>query len=300
MFIFSAFYGCGLSSGTEIVAQTSTVSAAEDCQARPQNFFDDWNGEEITPQSASENGGIFLNGNTEQNTLLWNDFVKSVNKQKRAELNLCTENSIIKVSCSEGAEYKANINIRIAEDGKISETSRTISPAKIRSIYNQDEKTTEYYISDCLIYTEQSEETDCEEIPLEFKSYTVNSEAGITFPYEKTFSSYGDFEKYYEKYNGELELDEIRADMRDFDKQGGFNAHVVFLCGDMTLSGSGEYTLLGAVRQGNTLTINVKKEYSVSKDGKAEKCQLTAAVPGEYLVDVSPECISWTVYSEPK
>lgn len=300
MFIFSAFYGCGLSSETEIETQTSTVSAAEDSQARPQNFFDDWNGEEITPQSALENGGIFLNGNTEQNTMLWNNFVKSVNKQKRAELNFCTENSIINVNCSEGAEYKANINIRIAEDGKISETSRTISPAKIQSIYNQDEKTTEYYISDCLIYTEQSEETDCEEIPLEFKSYTVNSEAGITFPYEKTFSSYGDFEKYYEKYNGELELDEIRADMRDFDKQGGFNAHVVFLCGDMTLSGSGEYTLLGAVRQGNTLTINVKKEYSVSKDGKAEKCQLTAAVPGEYLVDVSPECISWTVYSEPK
>lgn len=127
--------------------------------------------------------------------------------------------------------------------------------------------------------------------------YSVNSEAGITFPYEKTFSSYSDFEKYCKKYD-ELGLGEIKKHMQNFDKQGGFNAHVVFLCGDMTVSGSGNYTLLGAIRQGNSLTISVKKEYGPNPGGKAEKCQLIATVPSEYLVDVNPEYISWVIYSE--
>lgn len=149
-----------------------------------------------------------------------------------------------------------------------------------------------------MIYSTSEDECGSENIPLELKVYSVNSEAGITFPYEKTFSSYGDFEKYHKKYNDELDLDEIKKDMQDFDKQGGFNAHVVFLCGDMTVSGSGEYTLLGAIRQKNSLTINVKKVYGPNPGGKSEKCQLIATVPGEYLVDVNPEYINWVIYSE--
>lgn len=298
MFIFSCFCGCGFSSGTEIKAQSNSISETADSLERPQSFFESWNGEKITPETAEENGGIFLNSQTETAAQLWKGFVKSVNKQKRTEMNFCTENSIINVSCTEDAGYKANITIRTEENGSISETNRTISPAKIRSRYNEDIKNTEYYISDCLIYLSPDKESDCEEIPLEFKTYTVNSEAGITFPYEKTFSSYSDFEKYYKKYNDELGLDEIRSDMKAFDDQGGFNAHVVFLCGDMTVSGDGEYTLLSAVRQGNSMTIYVKKEISGSKDGEAKKCQLTAAVQSEYLVDVSPECISWVIFSE--
>lgn len=298
MFIFSCFYGCGFSSGTEIKAQTNSISETADSLERPQSFFESWNGEEIDPETAEENGGIFLNSQTETASQLWNGFVKSVNKQKRTEMNFCTENSIINVNCTEGTEYKANITIRTKENGSISETSRTISPAKIRSRYNKDKKATEYFISDCLIYLSPNKESDCEEIPLEFKTYTVNSDAGITFPYEKTFSSYSDFEKYYKKYNDELGLDEIKADMKAFDEQGGFNAHVVFLCGDMTVSGGGDYTLLSAVRQENSLTIYVKKRSGGKGEGKAEKCQLTAAVQSEYLVDVSPECISWVIFSE--
>ncbi len=269
-----------------------------DSVKQPQSFFSDWNGEKITPEAAAENGCVFSGAETENNSLLWNEFVKDINKRKRTELNFCTENSIINVCCTEGAEYKANINIRTMENGTISEVNRIISPAKICSRYNEDEETEEYYISDCLIYSVPGKDGDSEDIPLEFKVYTVRSDAGITFPYEKKFTSYSDFEKYYKNYNDELGLDEIRADMEAFDKQGGFNAHVVFLCGDMTVSGTGKYTLLGAVRQDKTLTINVKKETSADKNGKAEKCQLIAEIPGEYLVDVSPECISWVVYSE--
>lgn len=298
MFIFSCFCGCGFYSGTEIKAQTNSIIETADSLERPKSFFESWNGEKITPETAEENGGIFLNSPTETGSQLWDGFVKSVNKQKRTEMNFCTENSIINVRCTEDTEYKADITIRSGESGSISEISRTISPAKIRSRYNEDIKATEYYISDCLIYLSTDRESDCEEIPLEFKTYTVNSEAGITFPYEKTFSSYSDFEKYYKKYNDELGLDEIKDDIKAFDDQGGFNAHVVFLCGDMTVSGDGEYTLLSAVRQGDSLTIYVKKRACGRDDGEAEKCQLTAAVQSEYLVDVSPECISWVIFSE--
>lgn len=43
------------------------------------------------------------------------------------------------------------------------------------------------------------------------------------------FSNYDDFSEYYLKYNGELQIQEMKKDMEAFENEGGFNNHVIFL-----------------------------------------------------------------------
>lgn len=266
-----------------------------------QDFYSVWAGEMIDPTAAHENGLAFIGDNCAGCEMLWDDFVFKVENGEIAELTVCTEDSVTSVDVRHDNEiYSACVRYKNADGEGICEKCSIVSPPVPRCVKNG--RAYEYYIGDRLVYTRPDggleNNGDHEPVPAEFDVYPVQGSAAVAFPYKKTFCSYSDFEDYREKYSGELDLEEIDSFMREYDKNGGFNAHVLFLYADMAVSENVSYEFLGAVRNGERLELCLKKNVPYHKEGEASKYQFVCTVPGEYLVDVKPENVSWVVFSD--
>ena len=293
--VFSAtllFGGCGLfdfSDNDQDDADHSVYKKNEE----DKSYYYRWDGEEITSETAEENGCVMKGVS---NSGEWRDFLIDVSSSDKAEVTVCSEDSVMQISES-GTGSTALIKIKQKEDGEVVESSRLVSPVEVCCVYNNSTSEMEYYLSDILLNAiPASNDQGFHDIPAPCKNYRVSSTAAVTFPYQRYFSSYTEFENYYDKYHDVMGLDGIRKDMQEFEGKGGFNTNVVFLYGDRSGGGDG-YKFLRAVESGGELTIYMKRKYSESKE-EVSKWQLTCTVPGQYLSDVSPDAVRWVIYDD--
>lgn len=150
-----------------------------------------------------------------------------------------------------------------------------------------------------VIHAESSLEGDSGVLTIESEDFSEgSSEANMTFPYQKMFSNYDDFSEYYLKYNGELQIQEMKKDMEAFENEGGFNNHVIFLKGELSGYEHIDYEVVRAVKDKDSLFIYVAKEIPENKAGATSKRQITVTVPSEYLDEISPKNIKWIVFTQ--
>lgn len=107
---------------------------------------------------------------------------------------------------------------------------------------------TVYYAGSNKLYQTENVTSELTDVPFEQKIYKCSSEANMTFPYQKMFSNYDDFSEYYLKYNGELQIQEMKKDMEAFENEGGFNNHVIFLKGELSGYEHIDYKAVKAVK----------------------------------------------------
>lgn len=261
-----------------------------------ESFYYRWKGELVTADYANIQNCVLLGSDNTEGVYLWQDFLIALDSADKAELTVCTPKSVMLISENETGTT-ALIQIKQRENGKIVTKGRTVSPVKLCQVRNDKDGRYDYYLSDCKIYSTPAEDGDDRRtIPAELKKYAVSSSAAVTFPYQKTFSSYSDFEDYYDEYHESLGLDEIKADMEKFNDDGGFNTNVVFLDGFLS-SGDCEFELLRAVESEGGLKIYVKRKIS-NKAGDVDKWQLTCQISSEYLSEISPDSIEWIIYDD--
>lgn len=287
-------------------------SAAEETENKPSvtreldknEFFFTWNGEKITPNKADENGLIRIGSDTVKSQVRWDTFSEDVRLRQNSTVTITDGDSITKIETSmSGDEYIALIQKKIYEDGRAVSTGQYVSPAKFNCVQNKDTGRLEYYFSDCLVYTcpaDTLEDTDNSFIdtPAEFKAYPANPDAGVTFPFQKRFSSRSDFDAYYEKYNSILGLSEMKEDIDAQESEGVFNTNVFFLYADMADNDSVEYEFLRAVQNNGELTIYLKRSMPVQQASGLSKWQLVCKVPSEYLHEIDPNNITWVIYND--
>ncbi|SFD11469.1 hypothetical protein [Ruminococcus albus] len=252
-----------------------------------------WDGGEITSEIAEENGCV-MKGSTD--SVKWKDFLINVNSSEKAEVTVCSEDSVMLISES-GTGSTALISVKQKDGDEVVETSRVVSPVEVCCIYNDTNREMEYYLSDILLNTVPASNNEgYHDIPVTCTNYRVSSTAAITFPYQRYFSSYTEFVNYCDKYHEILGLENVMKDMKAFEDNGGFNTNVVFLYGDRS-GGAAEYEFLHAVESDRELTIYMKRKYSDNKD-IVSKWQLTCTVPGQYLSDVAPDAVRWVIYDD--
>lgn len=259
------------------------------------NFYYTWQGEKITAETAEKNNCLLMGDDTVCYGL-WQDFLINVASSTTAEVTVCTENSVMLVSESESGST-ALIQIKEKDGDRIVTHGKVISPVEVSCVKNEESGMLEYYLSDCLLYTTSAAgESTYDEVPTEFSSEKVSSDAAVTFPYQKCFTSYTDFEKYYDMYHENMGLDAVKAEMDEFQAEGGFNDHVVFLYGDMT-NGDAEYDFLRAVEEHGGLTVYLRKR-SIKNSGAVSKWQLICTVQGQYLSNTAPDAVRWVIYED--
>lgn len=276
-------------------------SRAENDSADSSEFFENWNGEDITASDAEENGVVFYCGDEIANIWLWDDFKSSVKLGRSAEVSVFTvgEAANIKFYQVENtSRTRFTINRRYLDGDKLTSECFEVSDAKIAELLDGDR--TDYYIGEHRVLSLSSQNTQNRSVPFEYKVYTADSDANVSFPMSKVFASYKDFAKYYDDYNDELELSKMRSDMKKYDGGGGFNAHVVFLYGDMDGSDEVAYDVSNVVAGSGNMDIYLKKTMPEQKNGKVGKVLTVVKIPSEYLDDVKPEKVNWIVYSEKK
>lgn len=273
-------------------------NAADKSLSLGRNYMSLWDGREITADIAEENEMVFVNA-SESSDMRWADFLELVKNKKSAEITLCQSESIVNLLCVPDRDGDS-ANIMLSEtnfsDGKLFLSSVTLSSDCIYEIAEGESIT--YYAGEYAVYETKNSGESSTAIPFEQKVYECSSDANVTFPYQKMFSSYSDFKEYYKKYNGELEIQALKSDMEAFEDEGGFNTHIVFLRAEMSGFQSIEYETVKAVKTGNALTIYVAKRIPQERQGSAAKRQIVVTVPSEYLDEISPKNISWVIYDE--
>lgn len=272
------------------------------------DYLSEWTGEQITAEKARQNGCLFKGTSSIDENNEWDEFYSAVSAGRQAEITICCADEITKISnvrMTASTDYELVILTKTKTDDGFSQSERKITPAFIYEVNNGG--ILEYYVSDTLLYSRryvpEDENSDGEienyvDTPFEAEQYSVSADANITFPYQKTFSDYEDFENYAKKYDDELNLDALTKAMQEYDNDGGFNAHVVFLYGDMAGSEQITYEFLRTVREKNELYIYLKKKIPAKKSGSVAKWQFTVTVPGEYLDEVNPDNIHWVVFED--
>ena len=261
-----------------------------------EKFFRDWDGESITPEMAEDNWCVMDDG-TGRNDYAWTNFLIAANSSEDAEIALCTEGSLTYVSRKKGSDT-ATIRTKVRAVERIIARVRTVTPVEICCVRNDEEDTLDYYLSDCLLYSVKAKDEDgYRNVPGVFECHTITPQAAVTFPMETKFSSYSDFEEYYDKYHASMGLDDMKEKMEKFNSEGGFNTNVVFLYGDIA-GGEAEYKFLRAVEDSGTLTLYLRRSYTTKNNGSFTKWLLTCTVPGEYLSEVSPDNIRWVIYDD--
>lgn len=227
---------------------------------------------------------------------IWQNFLVDIIAESTASVTVCSEDKVMHISES-GTGSTALVRIKEKKDDGVEYAERLVSPVEVYSIYNEEEKQLEYYLSDILLNKVPSSGGDGSvNVPVEYSDYRVSSKAAATFPYQKYFSSYGDFEDYYDMYHKTLGLDSLKNAMRKLDDDGGFNTNVVFLYADRSV-GDAKYKFLRAVVTDKKLTIYIQRDCSGNMSG-VSKWQLTCTVPGEYLSDVAPDAVHWVIYDD--
>lgn len=280
--------------GTNISSAPVADNAAD---VEGESFYYRWKGEVVSVDYADKQNAVLLGKDNAEGVHQWQEFLIDLDAADKAELTVCTPKSVMLVTENESGNA-ALIQIKQRENGKMVTKGRTVSPVVLCRVRDEQENRYDYYLSDCKIYSTPADDegNDCREIPAELKSYAVDSSAAVTFPYQKRFSSYGDFEDYYSEYHESLGLDEVKNDMDMLEEDGSFNTNVVFLYGALS-SGNCEYELLRAVEEDGRLVIYVKRKIT-EKTGDVNKWQLTCQISSEYLSDVSPDSIEWVVYDD--
>ena len=260
-----------------------------------ESFYSNWDGERVTPEIAEANDCIMLEG-SDKGEPAWKDFLIDIGSSAKAEITVCTADSVMYVS-ENSSGSSALIQIKEKVGDRVVSKGRIVSPVEVCCVFNDEKNTLDYYLSDCLLYSVNASGTErYNNVPAEFESHKVSSTAAVTFPYQKCFSSYSDFENYYDKYHDSLGLDSLKTKMSAYDKEGGFNTHVVFLYGDMS-SGQADYEFLRAVEYNGQLTVYIRRSFT-KNTGTVSKWQLTCAVPSEYLSDVAPDAVTWVIYDD--
>ena len=265
---------------------SSEKSAAE-------KFAESWDGTEITQETAEENNFFYMGKDSGGE---WTSFTESAESGKNVNACVCSPKKITDISViGKSDKQKLTICTYTFKKGKTVSNKKSVSPVCFYTV--RKDKVLNYYCSDQLLFSEPAEEDDeYSEISIKFKTYEANSNAGTTFPFSQTFSSYSDFEKYFNKYGNELDLKKMKKDMLSYEKSGGFNTHVVFLYEDIAGSDKTAYSFVRAVVNDDRLCLYMKKE--IVSGGEVAKRLFTVAVPGEYLENVPPENVSWVIYSE--
>lgn len=270
--------------------------------ANTSEFFENWNGETITWSAAKENGFVFYSNEEIENIWLWDDFKSAVRLGTSAEVCVCTADEALDIDFYQNentSQTRFTIRRRyLDKEDKLCSECTEISGAKITELLT--DAGTDYYIGEYHVLSLSSQNTQSRSVPFEYTVYAADSDANVSFPFSKTFASYKDFTKYYEDYNDELELSKMKSDMKKYDGGGGFNAHVVFLYGDMDGSDQVVYQISDVVVGDGKMDIYLKKTLPEQKNGKVGKWLTVVKVPSEYLDDVKPENVNWVVYSEKK
>lgn len=279
---------------SENVTTDSLYQNGEDNSGR--SFFSSWDGSVITEETAAENEMVFMNA-SEESDQSWEDFYQAVKNLKKAEITVCSESKITHIE-SAPSDDGMNLNIDIAEsdDGVLKLMSKTVSSEGIYSFDDKDKLI--YYAGEYPVYETENRGEKLESLPFEKAVYSCDPDANMTFPYQKTFSDYADFKNYYLQCNKELSIRELMLDMENFDEQGGFNTHVVFLRGEISGYESIEYDVIRAIKRNNSLDIYVAKRIPESRRGAVTKRQIVVTVPSEFLDEISPKNINWFVYTD--
>ncbi len=286
------FSGCAFSDhyGKDTDGVNSAANVQQDDN---ESFFLNWQGEKVTPGTAAENNCVFMGCS---DSGIWQNFLVDIIAESTASVTVCSEDKVMHISES-GTGSTALVRIKEKKDDGVEYGERLVSPVEVYSIYNEEEKQLEYYMSDILLNKVPSSGGDGSvNVPVEYSDYRVSSKAAATFPYQKYFSSYGDFEDYYDMYHKTLGLDSLKKAMRKLDDDGGFNTNVVFLYADRSV-GDAKYRFLRAVVTDKKLTIYIQRDCSGNMSG-VSKWQLTCTVPGEYLSDVAPDAVHWVIYDD--
>ena len=277
------------------VTQSRPIADESSSSAEEENFYERWQGENITAHVADINGCIMI-GEGDNGAYLWQDFIIDVGSSAKAEVTVCTEDSVMHVA-ENSSGSTALIQIKEKSEDRVVSRGKLVSPVEICCVRNNDTDELEYYLSDCLLYTVKSYNNDeYNDIPAEFDSFQVSSDAAVTFPFQKRFSNIDDFDSFYEMYHNSLGLDNMKEQLTQYNEEGGFNTHVVFLYGDLS-SGDAKYELFRTVRNGDELTFYLRRTSS-DRTNTVAKWLLTCTVPSEYLSDVSPDKVKWVIYDD--
>ena len=286
-------FGCG-EEQSDLVEQEQ-VPISQEVNTPSEGFYYEWAGEKITPELAAEKGCIMM-GDNGTGAAEWCDFLIDLAADATGEITICTDESVMQITES-ASGGTAVVQVKKKYSGRVISYGRIISPVEVCCVRNEESDTLDYYLSDVLINSMPAAgNVDLTDVPADFQCFRVSSDAAVTFPYQKHFSSFGDFESYYDLYHDSLGLDEVRQSMSDYNSEGGFNTHIVFLYGDMS-AGDPSYTFLRAVKENGTLTFYLKQQDFHSSDS-VSKWQLLCSVPGEYLSDVAPDKVKWVVYDD--
>lgn len=292
------FSACGLPSGkaTDIVNVPSATEIEADNNSPAKIFFSAWNGKEITPETAKEYDMLFMDS-SEESDMRWADFCECVKNGTEAEITLCTSTQVIHAENSlEGDNGILTVDSEDLSDGSLKISSQKLSSDCLYNVY--EDGMTVYYAGSRRIYQTENVTDQLTDVPFEQKVYECSCDANMTFPYQKMFSNYNDFNEYFVKYNGELQIQQMKKDMEAFEKEGGFNTHVVFLRGELSGYECIDYHVVRAVKDKDSLFIYVAKEIPENKDGATAKRQITVTIPSEYLDEINPKNINWIVFTQ--
>ena len=289
---------CTKTENTEKSITAVTVSSMAQ-KNETSDFYGLWNGSIITAETAEKNNCLYTVDGVADKHTVWDEFCAKVACWQNCNVIIYNGESLRKVIfTNDDGDMRFTVLTKAISNCVLIENKRTISPGVICNVKNDD--MTEYYISDILLckYKALADGKYGTDTDFVGKMYQVSPDANITFPYQKTFTGLDDYEKYSKKYNDELKLDDLSKDMESFDEDGGFNAHVVFLYGDMAGSQEVEYEFLRTVRTDGNLFIYMKKAVPRDKKASVAKWQFTVTVAGELLDEVNPDSINWVIYED--
>lgn len=291
------FSACGRSEESVVNTKNSSFIEQEEVVDSPAKiFFSAWNGSEITADTAREHGMLFMDS-SEESDMRWAEFCECVKSGTEAEITVCTSTQVIHAESSlEGDSGVINIESEDFSEGSMKLFSKKLSADSLYSVCENG--LTIYYAGSNKLYQTENVTSELTDVPFEQKIYKCSSEANMTFPYQKMFSNYDDFSEYYLKYNGELQIQEMKKDMEAFENEGGFNNHVIFLKGELSGYEHIDYKAVRAVKDKDSLFIYVAKEIPENKAGATSKRQITVTVPSEYLDEISPKNIKWIVFTQ--
>ena len=290
-------FGCGCTAKKTNDPSLSSSGQNISGDREESSFFSQWSGEKVSKSAAAQYGILMWEEGSVADKELWESFLSKTEKGDAVQLTTYREGCLTCINAKKsGDDYSALISIKEFDGDKLTTHGRSITPAKV-SCVRSEEGRLEYYLSDLMIYSCEADSSgDNMDTPAELSVYQVSPDAAMTFPFQRMFSSYSDVESYWDKYGSSLGSEELLEDMKSYQEEGGFNTHIVFLYGDISASGETKYEFLRASRCGSGLDIFLKK--SSGSTGGPSKWQLACKISGEYLSDVSPDNISWTVYTD--
>ena len=293
-----ALAGCNAAGTGDSSGRSSSVTSV--CESRTQTLTDGlWDGEAITAENAREKGIVYCSDGESANTELWNGFLRDVKKSKAASVLLYSDGAFTYVdhySDTDSGKMMFSVIRKYRDEDILCEDRSLYSCGRITALLTDEG--TDYYIGDMLVLSLPSQNTTSRAVPFEYEVFRADSGANVSFPFTGTFSSYSDFDKYYENYDDELNLSEMKESMIAYNNEGGFNDHVTFLRADMEGSDSVVYSVSNVVKGDNKLEIYLKKYIPKDKNSSVAKLQTTVRIPSEYLDDINPEDVSWNIYCE--